>query len=442
MALVGLASATLTLGGCMSSAASRSTKDSALSMAMQALVDDARYPLAGLSVLCLQAGRPVYEGQWGRRFIAGANGVDLPVTRDTLFRMASVSKLIVALGVMRLVDAGKMSLDGDVADWLGYPLRHPQFPSFPITPRLLLSHRAALSDEGGYRWGPEVSLRSVLSPDGALFAKGKSWLTHAPGSFFQYCNLNFGLLASVVERVSGQRFDRFMRSEVLSPLGMAGGFNPTHFTDDEMGHVATLYRKRSADERWNSQGPWVPQVDDFGGRRPTTPDVPASYVLGANGTLFSPQGGIRTRVQDLGVVVQMLLHEGQYNGRQFLSRHAVQALLSEQWRHDAKTANGDTVQGIFQAWGVGLQHFIDRSVLDGTRGSGDRLQERGGVNAWGHLGDAYGLNSGVVFDFERQSGVIYVISGVSADPQQHRSHYSSFAHWEAQLLDRAWEYVL
>src|SRR5688500_4600445 len=73
------------------------------------------------------------------------------VTADSPVRIASVSKLITALGVMRLVDAGVIELDRDVSDYLGWELRNPAFPDTPITLRLLLSHQSSLVD-GGERY--------------------------------------------------------------------------------------------------------------------------------------------------------------------------------------------------------------------------------------------------------------------------------------------------
>jgi CubicO group peptidase (beta-lactamase class C family) len=69
-------------------------------------------------------------------------------TADDPVRIASVSKLVVAIGVMRLVEAGRLDLDADVARWLGRPLRNPAHPDVPITLRMLLSHRSSLKDEG------------------------------------------------------------------------------------------------------------------------------------------------------------------------------------------------------------------------------------------------------------------------------------------------------
>lgn len=420
-----------------------------MNRALQALLDHPARPLASLSVLVLRAGRVVYEGQFGRRWIApaGSQGQDLPVTRDTLFRMASVSKLVVALGVMRLVEAGRLDLDADISEALGWRLRHPAHPEQALSVRLLLSHRSGLRDAGGAYLEAGQTIASKLLPGGAHYGRGESWspAAEAPGRFFAYCNLNYGVLASVMERLSGQRFDLFMREQVLAPLGMRGGFEASSFGPDELANLATLYRKRATDDDapWNRTGPWVVQTDDFRGERPRPPAALAGYELGSNGSLFGPQGRLRTRVADLGTVLAMLATGGRHAGRAFLQPRSVQALFSEQWRFDAAAANGDWLDGLFQAWGLGVEHFIDRSQAgpDGVV-RGDRLVARGGVQAWGHLGFAYGLHSGLLLEPRSRSGIVYAIGGTGDAPEQHRGRYSSFPAWEEELQDLLWGLAL
>ena len=69
-----------------------------------------------------------------------------PITPVDPVRVASVSKLVVAIGVMKLVEAGKLDLDSDVSRWLGWSLRNPAFPDRPITLRQLLSHTSSVRD--------------------------------------------------------------------------------------------------------------------------------------------------------------------------------------------------------------------------------------------------------------------------------------------------------
>jgi CubicO group peptidase (beta-lactamase class C family) len=73
-----------------------------------------------------------------------------PLTLDDPVRVASISKLVVAIAVMRLEARGQIDLKADVSRYLGWTLRHPDHPEVPITLELLLSHRAGLTDAAGY----------------------------------------------------------------------------------------------------------------------------------------------------------------------------------------------------------------------------------------------------------------------------------------------------
>ena len=160
-----------------------------------------------------------------------------PVSADDPVRVASISKLVVAIGVMRLVEAGALDLEADVSTALGWELRNPAFPDTAITLRMLLSHTSSLTDEAGY-W--QVPLDGQLRE---LLADPRAWdRAHAPGTFFRYTNLNFPLVASLMERASGERFDRLMQRLVLHPLGLRGGFEPGDFAAADQADIATLYR--------------------------------------------------------------------------------------------------------------------------------------------------------------------------------------------------------
>src|SRR5688500_1021517 len=95
-------------------------------------------------------------------------------------RIASISKLVTALGVMRLVAAGTLDLDADVSPLLGWRLRHPRFPETPITLRLLLSHRAGLTDDAGYYQTPLGGELKAILDDARAWAR-----EHAPGAWFR-----------------------------------------------------------------------------------------------------------------------------------------------------------------------------------------------------------------------------------------------------------------
>src|SRR5258706_10773911 len=153
----------------MSLLASLQVSAATLDDELDAIANDPQRPLASLSVLAIRDGRVVYERQFGRRFIDDANPANSkPANTQTLYRVASISKLVTALGVMRLVEQGKLSLDTDIGHYLGYQVRNPHFTDVPITLRMLLTHTASLRDDADYVFPAGTRIRDFLVPGGKL----------------------------------------------------------------------------------------------------------------------------------------------------------------------------------------------------------------------------------------------------------------------------------
>jgi CubicO group peptidase (beta-lactamase class C family) len=250
-----------------------------------------------------------------------------------------------------------------------------------------------------------------------------------------------------MECVTGERFDRLMRRLILDPMNLPGGFHPADLSKADLANVATLYRKRTevnGKEIWNSAGPWIPQVDDYRRDAPLPRALP-DYKIGTNGTLFGPQGNCRLSAAGLSKIMFMLMNEGRHDGKQILSPASVAEMLREQWRHNGRgekfaagsngDANGEADFGsgrrLMNAWGLGNQHFLD---ITGA-GNGDRLVRGGGFRAFGHLGDAWGLTSAMVFNPHSRDGMIFMIGGPSFDPETSRGEYSGLYRHEEQILD-------
>ncbi len=406
---------------------------------LAAITNDAARPLASLSVLAVRRGKIVYQQQFGRRYIDEKNGSNSRLANDlTMYRMASISKLVTTLGVMKLIEAGKVKLDTDVSEYLGYRLRNPSFPDDPITLRMLLSHTSSLRDDGGYYWEAKlnVDLKEVLLPGGRLFDKGQAWATNAkPGAYFQYANFPWGVIGTIMERATGERFDRLMRRLILDPMDLRGGFHPADFSRVDLDNTATLYRKRTdvdGKEIWNPAGPWVVQVDDYVIEAPV-PRAFADYKIGTNGTLFGPQGNCRLSAAGLGKIMLMLINDGKHDGKQILQKASVDLMLAQQWRYSADLKNGSNGYGGHQnamnAWGLGNQHFLD---VTGA-GGGDRLVESG-FRAQGHTGDAWGLTSAMVFDRGKKEGMIFLVGGPGFDPESDGGKYSAHYRYEEKIL--------
>lgn len=323
------------------------------------------------------------------------------VGADDPVRIASISKLITTIGVMRLVEAGTLDLDSDVSRWLGWRLRNPAFPDTPITLRLLLSHRSSLTDDVDYAIPLGKTVRETV-------ADPKAWDTaHAPGAYFRYTNLNFPVVASIMEAATGERFDRLMARLVFQPLKIDACFNWTTCSDAALGHAVVLRDADGAVLR-----------DDLNGVRPACPVLspdPAcdlsGYVPGSNGALFSPQGGARISANGLARIGQMLLR----NGEGLISPASLAAMIGPEWTYDG--TNGETENGFWCAYGLAVQ-----SLAASPACRNDPFGDN--VKRVGHSGDAYGLRSGLWIDRARGRGKAYFVTALPDSPAKGRSGFS------------------
>ena len=353
------------------------------------------------------------EQGFSTTWVGGLRDVErsLPVENQTVFRVASISKATVALGFFKLWANGQVDLDQDVNEFLQTtptgPLQHPEFPGVAITPRMLLSHTSGLRDGAGYspfltatyaaESGADVpSLSSVLSPGGAHYTNDM-W-SSAPGAAFSYANINFGLLGTVMEAVTGVRFDVWMREQVFAPLSINASFN-VHDLED-IDDVAVLYRYVDG---------WIPQADNYEGEWPSPPNV-EGYLPGTNAARFAPQGGLRCSAPDLlKLVAEWTLLSSGSTTSQLLPAPAVNQLRNEAWSFDG--SNGNTYGGLFEAWGHGLH--LDAFDSDSYPAPGQT------ASSFGHPGEAYGLISGA-YHVVGSDGCgwrfAYLINGMNPSP--------------------------
>jgi len=418
-----------------------------------------------------------------------------PVDRETRWRAASLSKPFTALGALHLVELGKLDPDADVSECLGYPLRNPAFPGAVISLRMLLSHTSSLRDAEYYFPPLSHGLWELFLPAGRHYEGGIHYAKPipgrnlSPGACYAYCNLGYALVGEMIEKASGQRFDLYMQDTIFGPLGIDGGFNPLLVSDRHFPDICPIYRTRkSEDEPWDPEGPWYPQTDNFDGVRPALPvrlpeaeaagagivpvygaglapgaagtisctdatsgDMPAQaggrtlsladYEIGTNGSLFSPQGGMRISAHDLARLMMLFIDGGVgslENGdrKRLFMPASIDAMMRPLWRREdtrredtrrEDTRREDTCgncdpaeEAMPRIWEFGLGLY---------RGEGPD----GGPGLWGHHGDAYGFLGGMFFDRERRSGYVYLIGGTGANPELNRGAHSRLSIWEEKI---------
>jgi CubicO group peptidase (beta-lactamase class C family) len=175
----------------------------------------------GYSVAVIQHGKPVYEKGYGLANLE----YDVPVTPQTIYHVASVSKQFTAMAVVLLEEDGKLSLEADLHKYL------PELPDYghPLTIRQLLQHTSGIRDQwqtlalAGWRLDDIITQEQILR---LLFRQKE--LNFVPGTRHLYSNGGYTLAAELVTRVSGKPFPDFCRERIFEPLGLAH----THFHID------------------------------------------------------------------------------------------------------------------------------------------------------------------------------------------------------------------
>jgi len=346
-------------------------------------------------------------------------GRGIPVTDSTLFRIASVSKTITAIAFLSLVDDGLVQLDDNISNILGYTVRNPYFPNIIITPRMLLSHKSSIIDGNTYNafltatysQNPMPNLIELLTMGGAYYSMS-NFNNTSPGSYFTYSNLNFVILGTLIEKISGQRFDEYCRNTILIPMNISGSFNVNHINNID--NVAVLYRKQ--------YGIWTAQADDYQGVQPVYTNL-SGYIPGTNGARFAPQGGLRCSGSDLSKIFMMLLNYGEHNGITILTPALVMMMLKNEWTYLG--INGNNYYGLFNSWGLGIHRILNVPNADVVLESSQSM--------FGHPGEAYGLVSDAYLDTTRKLGLVFITNGCGVGYQT--NNQSAFYTVEKEIFD-------
>ena len=209
-------------------------------------------------------GQPAHLGTTGFRDIPTKS----PVTADTVFRIASMTKSFTAMAVLKLRDEGKLALDDPAEKYVPEmkALQYPTSDSPKITVRHLLSHSEGFPEDNP--WGD----RQLADSDEQLSHMIKSGIpfSNPPGVAYEYSNYGFAILGRIVSSVSGAKYADYVSANILKPLGMTSTtLEPSAVPPDRLAHGY-----RWEDEQWKNE------------------------PLLANGS-FGPMGGMLTSVSDL-----------------------------------------------------------------------------------------------------------------------------------------------
>ncbi len=265
-------------------------------MIMQQAINDSVFP--GGVVGVMKNGALVWSQGYGYHDYSKTKAVS-----DTdVYDLASLTKVIsTTTAIMKLIDDGRLSLDDIVADFI------PEFETDQkrdITIEQMLLHTSGLP-------AFKVYVDKLKTRGEILDAIKNEPLEAAPGERYTYSDLGFILLAEIVEEITGQRIDRFVRSKFFRPMGMYS----THFNPRGVG-------------RWMTQRIPPTEIDDVYNRGTVQADVHDERAYFMDGV--AGHAGLFSNVKDIAMFSQMLLNGGTYAGREYLSPEIIEQFTIKQ----------------------------------------------------------------------------------------------------------------
>ncbi|HEY1061233.1 MAG TPA: serine hydrolase domain-containing protein [Daejeonella sp.] len=314
--------------------------------------------VVGLSVAVVKKGDIIYANSFGLKNIE----TKAPLSDTDIFRIASISKSFSATSIMQLREAGKLSLDDDFSDLVGFKIRNPKFPDKVITLRMVLSHTSSINDSQGYFTLDAIN--PSKNPDWA-----KCYSDYAPGAGYRYCNLNYNMVGTVIEKLSGERFDNYVKNHILNPLKLYGGYNVDSL---DASRFATLHEYDAKTKTFKpSPAAYNPRREEI-----------RNYVMGYTTPIFSPTGGMKISATDLAKYMSMHMNMGKYKGRRIMSKKSAKLMQT-------KVADEE-------GYALALTNLDD--LIPGKM-------------MVGHTGSAYGLYSAMFFHPKEKFGIVVITNG-------------------------------
>lgn len=319
----------------------------------------AKTETVGLAVAVIKNNQLVYQHAFGKKNVEDST----PLSNSDIFRIASISKSFAATSMMQLAEAKKLSLDDDFGNLVGFKIRNPKFPETVITLKMVLSHTSSINDSQGY-----FNL-DVINP-----SKNPNWekcyTDKQPGTSYLYCNLNFNMAGAVIERITGQRYDSYVKQHILAPLNVYGGYCIDSL---DAKRFVTLYEYENKAFK-PSPAAYAPRREEL-----------STYQLGYSTPILSPTGGMKISATDLATYMTMHMNYGKANGVRIIAKKSAKQMQTP----------------LSSPENYGLALLTTNKLISGK-------------TLVGHTGSAYGLYSAMFFDPKEKFGIVVITNGTSA----------------------------
>jgi len=331
-------------------------QNAVFSYALQELQDQGEF--AGAVTLVVSPRGAIALEAFGLADIASQR----PMRRDSVFWIASMTKPITSMGVLMLVEEGKLGLDDPVAKFVPAfreqtvaSAEGPVKPRRAVTIRDLLTHTGGLTGASPTPAGQPVDTLSLAAMTDFY---GHQPLVSEPGTRWAYSNAGMNTLGRIIEVVSGQAYGDFVQRRFLEPLGME---STSFWPNAEMiGRLATPYRR-----------------DKDSGALVAAGNSRFSDPLSDRRRTAIPAGGLFSTAEDLTQLYQMILREGELDGRRYLKPETLRLMTTNQL--------GDLPKVSFAP---GMQMGLGFHLVHAPQGVTESLS----VGSFGH-GGAYGTQA-------------------------------------------------
>ena len=266
-----------------------------------------QYKLPSLATCVINEGNIVWSNFYGDADIEN----QILATEETIYHIASISKLIVVTALMQQAEQGKIDIDADINNYIPINLRNTKFPDIPLTARMLMTHTSGVAwpleyieAKGLWEQFPPDSAPSLsewvpqfLVPGGENYNPA-TWKNTKPGTFELYSNIGTCLQAYIVEQISGMDYRDYCKTHIFQPLDMQN--TSYRFADIDSSLLA---------KRYNT---YTQSIYPF-----------------ADDRLFA-SGLLKTSVNDFTHFLSAIINDGEYNGFQLLKKETINQILELQ----------------------------------------------------------------------------------------------------------------
>ncbi len=317
------------------------------------------YDAVGVQIAVMKNHELLYTYEYGHSNLESGK----LLTSDNKYRVASLAKFVTDAVFMKLCELGKVSVDGDISDYLGFEARNPYYPDVVITPAMLMSHCGTIVDS--VTFDNSLYNNSSLTIKDVLLAPG-TFCQAEPGEFYSYSNFSVAVIGAICENVTGKYFYELAEDYFFDPLDIDASYLASELKNTDL--IANIYG---------------------GGVLTASTQLSARFHPTIGQTHHIVQGNLISSAKDYMKFIAMIAAGGvTEKGKRLLSEDSINEMLKSR---------------IYDAYGLGSGFGCEENKT--------LMKNR---TLYTHTGDAYGMYSSYVFDPETGDGITILTSGAGA----------------------------